>query len=119
MYSNIKMKPKKLAANKPMTLPVNLPLLPGSLSTARSTCGKPQCPCHDDPARLHGVYYRWTGVLQGKRTTKTLSQAEAAECRARIKNYRQLQKTVDRLLRQALKEAPWEYRKQAADSTRA
>jgi hypothetical protein len=113
------MKPKKPAVNKPLLLPVNLPLLPGSLSTARSTCGKPQCPCHHDPAKLHGLYYRWTGVLQGKRTTKTLSRAEAAECRARIKNYRQLQKALAQLLRQALKEAPWERRKQTADGTRA
>ena len=104
MYICIRMKTKKTAI---VTLPVKLPLLPGSLSTARSTCGKPQCPCHEDPAQRHGVYYRWTGFLDGKRTTKTLSQEEASECRGRIKNYRELQKQVSRLVRLALKNAPW------------
>jgi hypothetical protein len=45
--------------------------------------------------------------LDGKRTTKTLSQEEASECRERIKNYRELQKQVSRLVRLALKNAPW------------
>jgi hypothetical protein len=101
------MKTSKTKNIKYLMLPVKLPLLPGSVSTARSTCGKPQCPCHQDPAKRHGVYYRWTGFLDGKRTTKTLSQTEAGECQARIKNYRELQKTVDKLIRQALKSAPW------------
>jgi len=107
MYYYIKMKTQKPPNIKNLMLPVKLPLLPGSVSTARSTCGKPQCPCHQDPEKRHGVYYRWTGFLEGKRTTKTLSQTEARECRASIKNYRELQKTVDRLIRQALKSAPW------------
>lgn len=86
---------------------LQLPLLPGSLSTARSTCGKPQCPCHRDRARRHGLYYRWTGLISGKRTTRTISRAQAQECRARIKNYRQLQKLLARLLQQAFQDAPW------------
>jgi hypothetical protein len=104
MYYYIRMKNQK---TKTLNLPVKLPLLSGSLSTARSPCGKPQCPCHQDPARQHGVYYRWTGILAGKRTTKTLSQAEARECQARIKNYRKLQTAIGKLVHQALKNAPW------------
>lgn len=107
MYIYIRMKTRKTKKINTLTLPVKLPLLPGSVSTARSTCGKPQCPCHQDPAKRHGVYYRWTGFLEGKRTTKTLSQTEARECQARITNYRELQKTVDGLIRRALKSAPW------------
>jgi hypothetical protein len=107
MYNYIKMKTPKTEKIEPLTLPVKLPLLPGSVSTARSTCGKPQCPCHQDLAKRHGVYYRWTGFLDGKRTTKTLSQTEARECQARIKNCRELQKTVAGLIRRALKSAPW------------
>jgi hypothetical protein len=101
------MKAQKTETVKNITLTVKQPLLPGSLSTARSTCGKPQCACHRDPDKRHGVYYRWTGILEGKRTTKTLSQAEAHECQVRIKNYRELQKTIRGLIRQALKNAPW------------
>lgn len=83
------------------------PLLPGSVSTARSRCGKPNCACQEEPQCLHGVYYRWTGFIDGKRTTKTLSRQEAIECRRRIRNFRRLQREIERVLRAALDEAPW------------
>ena len=95
---------------KKITLHIALPLLPGSLSTARSTCGKPNCACKAKPPKLHGPYYRWTGFLQGKRTTKTLTLEQARECRKRRANYRALQKQIRQLLRQALQEAPWNQR---------
>ena len=93
-----------------ITLHIALPLLPGSLSTARSTCGKPNCACKAKPPKLHGPYYRWTGFLQGKRTTKTLTLEQARECRKRRANYRALQKQIRQLLRQALQAAPWNQR---------
>ena len=92
---------------KTLTLRITLPLLLGSLSTARSTCGKPNCACKAKPPKLHGPYYRWTGFLQGKRTTKTLSPEQARECRKRIGNYHSLEKQIRQLLRHALQEAPW------------
>ena len=95
---------------KKITLHITLPLLPGSLSTARSTCGKPNCACKAKPPKLHGPYYRWTGFLEGKRTTKTLSPKEARECRKRIGHYRTLEKQINQLVRQALKDAPWNQR---------
>ena len=110
MYIHIRMQAKNTNKFKQVQIEVTLPILPGSVSTARSTCGKPQCSCHQDPDRRHGVYYRWTGVLEGKRTTKTISQEEAFECEARIKNYRELQKTINDLIRQSLKTAPWTQR---------
>ena len=104
MYIYIKMQTKKV------TLTAHLPLLPGSVSTAQSTCGKPRCTCHATPPKLHGLYYRWTGFIQGKRTTKTLSPPEARECQKRIRNYRALQRKIGQLLRQALQHAPWNQR---------
>lgn len=92
---------------KLITLQITLPLLPGSLSTARSTCGKPNCACKAKPPKLHGPYYRWTGFLEGKRTTKTITSAQARECRKRIANYRALEKQIGQLVLQALKAAPW------------
>jgi hypothetical protein len=94
-------------ARKKITLHITLPLLPGSLSTARSTCGKPNCACKAKPPKLHGPYYRWTGFLAGKRTTKTLTPEQARQCRGRIANFRALQKQIERLVRQAFKDAPW------------
>jgi len=92
---------------KKITLHITLPLLSGSLSTARSTCGKPNCACKAKPPKLHGPYYRWTGFIQAKRTTKTLSPAQARECKKRIRNYRALEKQLRQLLRKAFQQAPW------------
>ena len=90
-----------------VTLKVKWPLLPGSISTATSTCGKPNCACKALPPKLHGVYYRWTGFLAAKRTTITLTAAQARECQRRIKNYRKLQQQIDKLIQHALTQAPW------------
>lgn len=108
MYIYLKMQAQN---DQNIVLQITLPLLPGSVSTAASTCGKPRCACKGQPPRLHGVYYRWTGFLEGKRTTKTLSKEEATECQRRIKNYRKLQRQIENLLAQALAQAPWKTRK--------
>jgi hypothetical protein len=89
------------------TIQVCEPILAGSISTAYATCGTPRCSCRDRPPKLHGPYYRWTGFIDGKRTTKTISKEEAKECERRIKNYRRLQQQIDRLVAEALKNAPW------------
>jgi len=83
------------------------PILPGSVSTARSRCGKARCACKLRPPRLHGIYFRWTGFIEGKRTTKTVSKEVAQECLRGIRNYRRLQKAIEKLLRIALAKAPW------------
>ena len=83
------------------------PILDGSISTAKSQCGNPGCICKTNPRKLHGVYYRWTGIINGKRTTKTISKEVAEECMKRIKKYRVLQGKIRKLLDQAIKDAPW------------
>ena len=90
-----------------ISIEFNGPILPGSISTARSQCGKPNCACKGDPPRLHGIYYRWTGFINGKRTTRTISRKAAMKCKERIRNYRKLQRQIDKLLRQSLADAPW------------
>ena len=89
------------------TLEFEWPILPGSISTARSRCGKAPCACKLTPPRLHGIYYRWTGFIDGKRTTKTVSNKVAQECLRRIRNYRQLQRDIEKFLGRALANAPW------------
>jgi len=90
-----------------ITIVVDGPILPGSISTAKSQCGKSNCACKASPPKLHGTYYRWTGVLDGKRTTKTISKEVARECERRIKKYRALQDKLDEILQDALANAPW------------
>jgi hypothetical protein len=92
---------------KLIVLELHPPLLPGSISTAKSTCGKPNCACKGTPPKLHGVYYRWTGFLEGKRTTKTLSKEVAEECERRIQKYHNLLRQIEKMLDQGLAQAPW------------
>jgi hypothetical protein len=87
---------------------IDWPILPGSISTAKSKCGNKSCACQKKRSpRLHGTYYRWTGFINGKRTTKTISKETAQECKRRIRRFRKLQKQLDALLAQALRAAPW------------
>jgi hypothetical protein len=89
------------------TIQVDWPILAGSISTAESQCGKDACACKRRSPRLHGTYYRWTGFINGKRTTKTISKEVAQECARRIRNLRKLQKEIDNLLSEAIRNAPW------------
>jgi len=107
MYIGIRMSRTKATPKIKITIVAEGPILPGSVSTARSQCGKPNCACKASPPKLHGTYYRWTGFVEGKRTTKTISKGTAEECERRIKNYRALQSKLDRLVESALAEAPW------------
>jgi hypothetical protein len=84
------------------------PILSGSISTAQSRCGKEKCVCKAKKPKLHGTYYRWTGIIAGRRTTKTITRELARECEKRIQRYTKLKKQFDLLLEQALQEAPWE-----------
>jgi len=84
------------------------PILSGSISTAKSQCGTDGCACKKKRSpKLHGTYYRWTGFIDGKRTTKTISREVAIQCKLRIRKYRRLQKQIDALLAEALRRAPW------------
>ena len=85
----------------------NSPILPGSISTAYAKCGKKNCVCSNNPAKLHGPYYRWTGLIDKRQTTIALNKLSALECSRRIKNYKKLVKEWDALIRAALKNAPW------------
>lgn len=89
------------------TIEFDGPVLDGSISTAKSRCGKKNCACKAKRPRLHGPYHRWTGFTAGKRTTKTISPEVARECSKRMVRYRKLKKQIDLLLEQALLEAPW------------
>jgi hypothetical protein len=83
------------------------PILPGTISTAQAKCGKRTCRCRWDPNYRHGPYYRWTGWINGKPTTKTISEEIARECQSRIDNYKVLQKNIEKTVADALDQAPW------------
>ena len=83
------------------------PILNGSVSEAKAKCGNKNCRCHTNKKYLHGPYYRWTGFINGKRTTKTLTKDQMKECVIRIKNYTILQEKIEKIINQAIEDAPW------------
>jgi hypothetical protein len=56
---------------------------------------------------LHGPYYRWTGKLNGKITTRTISAEEAKECERWTRNYQKLLAEIEKLLEESSDSAPW------------
>jgi len=92
---------------KKVVLEIELPILQGTISKSMLPCGKPNCICKSKRPKLHGPYYRWTGMIDGRRTSRTLNEKTSKECERRIRNYRKLQKQIDRILKNALKNAPW------------
>jgi len=97
----------KIIRKGKLFLKATIPLMPGTISIAYAKCGKPNCICKARKPQLHGPYYRWTGAIDGKKTTKTQPKIEAKECARRISNYRKLQMEIDKLLKKSLKNAPW------------
>lgn len=104
MYNDIKM-------NNKLQRILNKQILPGSVSSAYVKCGKPNCRCKKGTDYHHGIYYRWTGIIDNKRTTITLSKVEYLECLKRINNYKKLQKFIDILCQEGIKSSPWNNRR--------
>ena len=94
MYLNIRMQAKN---ERIITLEVILPLLPGSVSTASSTCGKPNCACHHAPPRLHGPYRHWTRKIANKTVGKYLTKDQAHDAERWIENDRRIRELLARL----------------------
>jgi hypothetical protein len=84
------------------------PIMPGSISVVMSRCNNRECVCYQDASKMHGPYYRWTGVISGRRTTKNISKEVAKECERRIRNYRKLQQQVERAITKSFRSAPWD-----------
>ena len=83
------------------------PIMSGSISAVMSRCNNRECACYQKNSKMHGPYYRWTGVIDGKRTTKNISEEVVKQCEKRIRNYRKLQQQIERALNKAFRSAPW------------
>jgi hypothetical protein len=60
-------------------------------------CGKPNCRCHADPARLHGPYAEWTRKIGGKTVTRRLTPAELAQHQPLLDNAKKLRALLSEL----------------------
>jgi hypothetical protein len=96
-----------MSNQKNRTIKFSWPILHGTISTAMAKCGQKNCRCRVDPKALHGPYFRWTGKLNGKITTRTLSEHEAKECERWIANYQKLTTEIEKMLEKSSDSAPW------------
>ncbi len=71
--------------------------LKGTVSKRTIKCGKPQCPCHRDPAQRHGPYFEWTYKAAGKTVNVKLSPKAAPLYQAATKQHRKLKAVLARL----------------------
>jgi len=106
MYVSMKMsRPKRQTTS----IAITGSILFGSISAVTIRCGKKECACHKDPRMRHGPYYQWTGIVDGKRTTKLIPEILLKECKERIKRYHLLLAKIEALKIRAIKAAPWEH----------
>lgn len=69
----------------------------GSLSERTVKCGKPGCPCGEDPAARHGPYFSLTRAVKGKTHSRLLTPGQAAVVREQLAAGQQFRAHVDAL----------------------
>jgi hypothetical protein len=72
-------------------------ILPGSLVSRQTSCGKPGCRCQDDPPQRHGPYWQYSRAIAGKTISRRLTDAEADLYRDWIANRRRLEQIITRM----------------------
>src|SRR5512135_644802 len=72
-------------------------VLPGSITTRRTRCGRRNCACHADPPRLHGPYWQWTRKIAAKTICRWLSADQHHDYKAWIDNDRRLRELLAQL----------------------
>lgn len=73
--------------------------LKGTVLKRMMKCGRPQCACHQDPAKRHGPYFEWTYKANGKTVNVKLTAESAPLYKAATKQHRKLKVILTRLER--------------------
>jgi hypothetical protein len=66
----------------------------GTLLKRMKRCGNPRCACARDPDALHGPYYEWSYMNQGRLRHRTLSPEQAKLMRRAIANHRKVKRLL-------------------------
>jgi hypothetical protein len=74
------------------------PLRRGSISERYVKCGKPGCPCAEDPAARHGPYPSMAFVVDGRTRTRHLSEEEAEVASRQIEDGRRIREEFEAYL---------------------
>jgi hypothetical protein len=72
-------------------------ILPGSITSRLTHCGRPGCKCMADPPQPHGPYWQWTRKVTAKTVTRWLSREQANNYQAWIENDRRVRELLSRL----------------------
>ncbi len=72
-------------------------VLPGSLTSRRTRCGRPGCKCMADPPEPHGPYWQWTRKVASRTMCRWLGADQAEEYASWMANDRRLRELVARL----------------------
>ena len=89
-----------------ISLTANGPILPGSIFKTQLKCGKQNCRCATNPKNRH-IVYQWSGLIEGKNTTRTLTKEMFLECKKRIENYKKMMTILKKIITKSLEKAPW------------
>jgi hypothetical protein len=71
------------------------PMRRGSISERRMKCGKPTCPCQQDPEARHGPYFALTWAVSGRTHTRYLAAEQVGLLRRQIEAGRQFRADVE------------------------
>jgi hypothetical protein len=95
--STLALRQRKQALLRQLRLPPEI--LRASCVEQYLTCGKPACPCHQNPDRRHGPYYYLTLCLGTGRIRKSLLRQpdQQQQARAGTTAYRQFMEGVEEL----------------------
>ena len=78
--------------------------LPGSVRSRFFECTRRNnCRCHDDPANRHGPYHYWTGRVQGRTTSASVTDEQLALVQEWIENDRVLGRVVKQMQHESLR----------------
>jgi hypothetical protein len=72
-------------------------VLPGSITSRRTRCGREGCKCMADPPQPHGPYWQWTRKVAARTICRWVGEDQAADLGAWVTNGRRLHELVSRL----------------------
>lgn len=72
-------------------------ILPGTINSRHTHCGRPGCKCMADPPQPHGPYWLWTRKVAAKTVGRWLSADQADDYTHWIANHRRVRELTARL----------------------
>lgn len=94
---NVKENDPRLQRIKGKLLSIGL-AIPGTIRETYLQCGKKECACAQKGGSHHGPYYFWNRKVNGKLTSKSISESKLQLYQRWISNRQQLEELLQQLL---------------------